>query len=61
MDIIENSVGKRALSFCSRMVVADDFIAVIDGSTSKTPKHLNPDMKNGKYAMMLISDILVRS
>ena len=40
------------------MVVTDDFIAVIDGSTSKTPKHLNPDMKNGRYAMMLISEYI---
>ena len=38
--------------------VTDDFIAVIDGSTSKTPKHLNPDMKNGRYAMMLISEYI---
>ena len=40
------------------MVVTDNFIAVIDGSTSKTPKHLNPDMKNGRYAMMLISEYI---
>ena len=40
------------------MVVTDDFIAVIDGSTSKTPKHLNSDMKNGRYAMMLISEYI---
>lgn len=31
---------------------------MIDGSTSKTPKHLNPDMKNGRYAMMLISEYI---
>ena len=57
MDIIESSIiGKKSPEACEDgMVVTDDFIAVIDGSTSKTPKHLNPDMKNGRYAMMLIS------
>ena len=57
MKIIESSIiGKKSPEACEDgMVVTDDFIAVIDGSTSKTPKHLNPDMKNGKYAMMLIS------
>ena len=58
MKIIESSIiGKKSQEACEDgMVVTDDFIAVIDGSTSKTPKHLNPDMKNGRYAMMLISD-----
>ena len=57
MDIIESCiVGKKSPETCEDgMVVTDDFIAVIDGSTSKTSKHLNPDMKNGRYAMMLIS------
>ena len=57
MKIIESSIiGKKSQEACEDgMVVTDDFIAVIDGSTSKTPKHLNPDMKNGRYAMMLIS------
>ena len=60
MDIIESSIiGKKNPETCEDgMVVTDDFIAVIDGSTSKTPKHLNPDMKNGKYAMMLISEYI---
>ena len=60
MDIIESSIiGKKSPEACEDgMVVTDDFIAVIDGSTSKTPKHLNPDMKNGKYAMMLISEYI---
>jgi hypothetical protein len=60
MDIIESSIiGKKSQEACEDgMVVTDDFIAVIDGSTSKTPKHLNPDMKNGKYAMMLISEYI---
>lgn len=60
MKIIESSIiGKKSPEACEDgMVVTDDFIAVIDGSTSKTPKHLNPDMKNGKYAMMLISEYI---
>lgn len=60
MKIIESSIiGKKSQETCEDgMVVTDDFIAVIDGSTSKTPKHLNPDMKNGRYAMMLISEYI---
>ena len=60
MKIIESSIiGKKSQEACEDgMLVTDDFIAVIDGSTSKTPKHLNPDMKNGRYAMMLISEYI---
>ena len=60
MKIIESSIiGKKSQEACEDgMAVTDDFIAVIDGSTSKTPKHLNPDMKNGRYAMMLISEYI---
>lgn len=60
MKIIESSIiGKKSQEVCEDgMVITDDFIAVIDGSTSKTPKHLNPDMKNGRYAMMLISEYI---
>ena len=60
MKIIESKiVGKKSLEACEDgLVVTDDFIAVIDGSTSKTPKHLNPDMKNGRYAMLLISEYI---
>ena len=60
MKIIESSIiGKKSPEACEDgMVVTDDFIVVIDGSTSKTPKHLNPDMKNGRYAMMLITEYI---
>ena len=60
MKVIESSIiGKKSPEACEDgMVVTDDFIAVIDGSTSKTPKHFNPDMKNGRYAMMLISEYI---
>ena len=60
MIILEQSIiGKKSQETCEDgLVVTDDFIAVIDGSTSKTPKHLNPEMKNGRYAMMLISQYI---
>ncbi len=60
MKIIESSIiGKKSQEVCEDgMVITDEFVAVIDGSTSKTPKHLNPDMKNGRYAMMLISEYI---
>ena len=60
MKIIEsNIIGKKSQETCEDgLVMTDDFIAVIDGSTSKTPKHLSPYMKNGRYAMMLISEYI---
>lgn len=60
MNVIEKSIiGKKCQEACEDgLVVTDDFIAVIDGSTSKTPKHLNPEMKNGRYAMMLVSQYI---
>ena len=60
MKIIEsNIIGKKSQEACEDgLVITDDFIAVIDGSTSKTPKHLSPDMKNGRYAMMIISEYI---
>lgn len=60
MNVIEKSIiGKKSQEACEDgLVVTPDFIAVIDGSTSKTPKHLNPEMKNGCYAMMLISQYI---
>ena len=60
MNVIEKSIiGKKCQEACEDgLVVTDEFIAVIDGSTSKTSKHLNPEMKNGRYAMMLISEYI---
>lgn len=60
MEIVErNMVGKKSQEACEDgIIVTDDFIAVIDGSTSKTPTHLSPDMKNGRYAMVLISEFI---
>lgn len=40
------------------IVVTNDFIAVIDGSTSKSNWQINPDMSNGRYCMMLISQFI---
>lgn len=60
MKVIESKIeGKKSSESCEDgLVVTADFIAVIDGSTSKTPHHLSPDMKNGRYAMVLISEYI---
>lgn len=60
MEIIESSIiGKKNQEECEDgLVVTDNFIAVIDGSTSKTPRHISPDMRNGRYAMRLISEYI---
>ena len=60
MKVIERKIeGKKSPESCEDgLVVTADFIAVIDGSTSKTPHHLSPDMKNGRYAMVLISEYI---
>lgn len=60
MKVIESKIeGKKSPESCEDgLVVTADFIAVIDGSTSKTPHHLSPDMKNGRYALVLISEYI---
>ena len=60
MKVIESKIeGKKSPESCEDgLVVTADFIAVIDGSTSKTPHQLSPDMKNGRYAMVLISEFI---
>lgn len=60
MKVIESKIeGKKSPESCEDgLVVTADFITVIDGSTSKTPHHLSPDMKNGRYAMVLISEYI---
>ena len=60
MKIIESNItGKKSRETCEDgLVITDDFVAVIDGSTSKTPMRLDPEMKNGRYAMMLISQYI---
>lgn len=60
MKIIEQQLlGKHLQNDCEDgIVVTPDFVAVIDGSTSKTKHHFNPNMKNGRYCMMLIADFI---
>ena len=57
MKIIEQSIIAKNPAKKSEdgIVVTDDFIAVIDGSTSKTERRHCPPLSNGRYAMMLIS------
>ena len=57
MQILEQSVIPKNPAKKSEdgIVVTNDFIAVIDGSTSKTLRHHHPLMSNGRYAMRLIS------
>lgn len=42
------------------LVVTDDFIAVIDGSTSKTDRRHSRLMSNGRYAMSIVADHIRR-
>lgn len=60
MTIIESFIrGKHDDAHCEDgIVVTHDFAAVIDGSTSKTPFHLSPLMKNGRYAMTIIAEYI---
>ncbi len=60
MTITEQFIcGKHTASDCEDgIVITNDFAAVIDGSTSKTPKRLDPSMKNGRFAMLLIGEYI---
>ena len=60
MTITEQFIcGKHTADDCEDgIVVSNDFAAVIDGSTSKTPIRLDPLMKNGRFAMLLISEYI---
>lgn len=40
------------------IVVTDDFIAVIDGSTSKSDQRICSEYSNGRYCMLLICDYI---
>ena len=57
MKIEESYIcGKHTEADCEDgMVITPWFAAVIDGSTSKTPRRLDPTMKNGRLAMLIIS------
>ena len=60
MQIIEQSTIAKNPTTGNEdgIVVTNDFIAVIDGSTSKSNWQINPDMSNGRYCMMLISQFI---
>ena len=60
MTITEHFIcGKHTAADCEDgIVITNDFAAVIDGSTSKTPKRLDPSMKSGRFAMLLISEYI---
>ena len=60
MTITEQFIcGKHTADDCEDgIVITNDFAAVIDGSTSKTPTRLDPSMKNGRFAMLLISEYI---
>lgn len=54
MEIIEQQVvGKHTADDCEDgIVVTPDFVAVIDGSTSKSPLRISPEMRNGRFCML---------
>lgn len=60
IKIIEKSViGKRNEAECEDgIIVNDNFVAVIDGSTSKTPNRVNDAMSNGKYCTELVKQYI---
>lgn len=62
MRIIESLIrGKRSPETCEDAIAAtDNFVAVIDGSTSKTPFRLFPDETNGHAAARLVRDYIER-
>ena len=49
--------GKRSQGTCEDGIVATtDFVAVIDGSTSKAAHQMLPDVSNGRLAMLLVGE-----
>lgn len=60
MHIIEKKIiGKKSLETCEDgIVITNDFVAVIDGSTSKTTKQVCTDISNGRYAMLLTAECI---
>ena len=62
IKIIEKlTVGKHDLATCEDGIVAtSSHVAVIDGSTSKAAVQLSPTMRNGRLAMMLVSEVVER-
>jgi glycerophosphoryl diester phosphodiesterase len=62
MNIIEQSLIAKNPQKKSEdgLVVTSDFIAVIDGSTSKSKRRFHPFMSNGEYAMHIVAAYIRR-
>jgi glycerophosphoryl diester phosphodiesterase len=60
MQIIEQTIVPKNPAKKSEdgIVVTDDFIAVIDGSTSKSDRRYSLFSSNGRYAMLVISKFI---
>lgn len=60
MKIIEQSLTAKNPAKKSEdgLVITNDFIAVIDGSTSKTTRRYCRWMSNGRYAMKVVADYI---
>ena len=60
MKIIEQSLTPKSSTKKSEdgIVVTSDFIAVIDGSTSKATRQWSRTMSNGQYAMTVVSRLI---
>lgn len=56
MTIIEqSSIGKKSQETCEDgIVVAEHYVAVVDGSTSKSRQQFLAEMTNGQYCMRLV-------
>lgn len=60
MTLIEQQiVGKKSPETCEDgIVVTNNHIAVIDGSTSKTSRRISPNISNGQFAAIQIQDVV---
>lgn len=60
MEIIEQSIIPKSPTTEPEdgIVTTDDFIAVIDGSTSKSPVRISTRESNGRYCMLLICEYI---
>ena len=60
MTIIEQSIiGKKGAENCEDgLVVTEAFVAVVDGSTSKSSQQFHPEMSNGQYCMTIVTDYI---
>ncbi|MCR4852966.1 MAG: hypothetical protein K5893_05195 [Prevotella sp.] len=60
MTIVEQqTIGKHSQETNEDgIIIATDFIAVVDGSTSKSPFQIHQGMSNGRYAMLLVKQVV---